>query len=431
MLLSGKWAVTRSNRGVVADPVIEVEKNRITSVSSQPGAKGDLHVDGIVAPGFISTHTHLHGLVAYGHPVPSPAGFWPFLKEWWWPFIEDALTGEDVAALATYGSVLHLKNGYTCFCDIMEAPNAVPGVMIAEVEAIKPTGARALVSLEATERCDRNAAEAMLAENEGILELKGRVKGIMSVHTTFSCGSSYFQRAKEIARKHDSLFQFHLSEGAYHVEDTLKRFGKRPVPYLEELGVLDEKCLASQCVHLRPEEVEILARRGVSVSHNPISNMEIGTGVAPVAEMVKQQVTVSLGDDGFIAAYDPFHNLRATFTIHALQTPGQVSVADVLGFHTDRAGEALHLEVGRLEEGYLADIIMLEDNAPSPLNATNVESHLVLGASARDIAYVLSDGQLVVERGRYLPLEEEQARSRAYAAIRCLWAKATRRSAHE
>ena len=82
MRVTGALAITMGPKGVVADPVIEIEDNRARSVESQPGATGDIDVDGIILPGLISTRTHLHGLVAYGHPVPPPAGFWPFLKQW-------------------------------------------------------------------------------------------------------------------------------------------------------------------------------------------------------------------------------------------------------------------------------------------------------------------------------------------------------------
>ena len=379
-------------------------------------------MDGIILPGLISTHTHLHGLVAYGHPVPPPAGFWPFLKEWWWPLVEDVLTADDVESLAAYAALLHLKSGYTCFCDVMEAPYAEPGFMIREAEAIAGTGARALVSNEATERAGPEIAHKLLEENAAILDRSGPVQGLMSVHTTFSCGGDYIRKAKDIARDKGALFQLHLSEGTYHVEDTLNRFGKRPVPYLDELGVLDEDTIASQSVHLTEEEVEILAARHVNVSHNPISNMEIGTGVAPVAEMLKQGVNVTLGDDGFVRAFDPFVNMSTTFLLHALTTGGgDVAAQDVLSFLTTSAARALRTNAGSIEEGKLADLVLLENNSPAPLIPENVIYHAVLGASSGDVAAVIVDGQVVVDRGVPQLADEEELKRRSEHTIRELW----------
>lgn len=420
--VAGRLAVTMGPRGVLSDPVIEIEGNRIRSVQSQPGADVDIRVDGIILPGLISTHTHLHGLVAYGHPIPPPAGFWPFLKEWWWPLVEDVLTADDVESLAAYASLLHLKSGYTCFCDVMEAPYAEAGFMIREAQAIAETGARAIVSTEATERAGEEIAERLLQENAAILDLAGLVRGLMSVHTTFSCSGDYICRAKEMAREKGSLFQLHLSEGTYHVEDSLERFGKRPVPYLDELGVLDEMTIASQSVHLSEEEIEILADRKVSVSHNPISNMEIGTGAAPVARMLHRGVNVTLGDDGFVRAFDPFVNLSTTFLLHALATSGGVvGTEDVLSFLTTNAAQALRLDAGSIEEGKLADLVLLEDSAPAPLLPENAIYHSVLGATGGDVAAVIVNGRIVMRMGEAQLVDEDALRHRVMDTIRKLW----------
>jgi 5-methylthioadenosine/S-adenosylhomocysteine deaminase len=410
------------SRGIVSDPIIEIEGHRIKSVESQPDSKADIRVDGIILPGLISTHTHLHGLVAYGHPIPPPAGFWPFLKEWWWPLVEDVLTASDVESLAAYAALLHLKAGYTAFCDVMEAPYAEAGFMKREADAIAATGARALVSNEATERAGAEVAQKLLDENAAILGLPGRVQGLMSVHTTFSCSGDYIRKAKDIAREKGALFQLHLSEGTYHVEDALERFGKRPVPYLDDLGVLDETTIASQSVHLTEEEIEILAARKVSVSHNPISNMEIGTGAAPITQMQQHGVNVTLGDDGFVRAFDPFVNMSTTFLLHALSTGGAgVGAQDVLSFLTTNAAQALRLEAGSIQEGKLADLVLLEDNSPAPLIPENVVYHTVLGAAAGDVAAVIVDGQVVVDGGVAQLVEEKDLERQAMDTIRRLW----------
>ncbi len=422
MRVAARYAITMGPQGVVTNPIIDIEGNRIVSVASGRAGKADIQLDGIIIPGLISTHTHLHGLVAYGHPVPPPAGFWPFLKEWWWPLVEDVLTAEDVESLTAYAALLHLKAGYTCFCDVMEAPYAEPGFMRREAEAIAATGTRALVSNEATERAGPDVAQKLLDENTAILDLTGRVQGLMSVHTTFSCSGDYIRKAKGIARQKGALFQLHLSEGTYHVEDTEERFAKRPVPYLDELGVLDEMTIASQSVHLTEDEIEILATRGVSVSHNPISNMEIGTGAAPVPQMLDHGVNVTLGDDGFVRAFDPFFNMSTTFLLHALSTGGAgVGPQGVLSFLTTNAARALRLEAGSIEEGKLADLVLLKNSSPAPLTPDNVVYHTVLGASSGDVTAVMVDGQVVVEDGTAQLVNEEELRNRAMETIHRLW----------
>ena len=422
MKVGAKLAVTMTDQGVIRDPVIEIEGQRITRViADAKDQPTDIYVDGIIIPGLISTHTHLHGLVAYGHPVPAPAGFWPFLKEYWWPFVEDVLSADDVASLAAYASILHLKTGYTCFCDVMEAPYAEPGFMLGEARAIEATGARAFVSNEATERAGQEIAQKLLRENEEILGLKGRVRGVMSVHTTFSCSGEYIQQAKRIARENDAIFQMHVSEGNYHVQDTQERFGKRPVYYLNDLGVLDDYTLASQCVHLKDGEIEVMAETGTKVTHNPVSNMEIGAGAAPLAKMLKAGVAVSLGDDGFVRAFDAFVNMSTTLMLHSLLTPGEVSSYDVFSLATNRAADALHLDAGSLAPGQLADLVLLRDNSPSPLLPENVIYHLVVGGLRTDVSHVIVDGNVVVADGEVKTVDEGAAKQRAAETISRLW----------
>ncbi len=180
--------------------------------------------------------------------------------------------------------------------------------------------------------------------------------------------------------------------------------------------------IASQSVHLAEEEIEILAERKVSVFHNPISNMEIGTGVAPVPKMLEQGVNVTLGDDGFVRAFDPLVNLSTTFLLHALTTGGgAVEAEDVLSFHTTNAAQALRLDAGSIEKGKLADLVLLEDNSPAPLLPENAVYHTVLGAIAGDVAAVIVDGKVVVRHGEAQLVDEEELRLRAMDTIRKIW----------
>ncbi len=422
MKIGAKLAVTMAPQGVIKNPLIEVKDRKIVSVTECGDRQtADVWVDGIILPGLISTHTHLHGLVAYGHPVPAPAGFWPFLKQYWWPLVEDVLRADDVENLVALASLMHLKNGFTCFCDVMEAPYAEPGFMQREIEAIEATGARAFVSNEATERAGAAIAEKLLKENEAILGKSGRVQGMMSVHTTFSCSSTYIQKAKAIAKKNDAIFQLHVSEGEYHVKDTLERFGKRPVNYLRDLGVLDEKTLASQCVHLQQSEIEIMAETGTKISHNPVSNMEIGAGSAPLAAFLDAGADVSLGDDGFVRAMDPFVNMSTALFLHSLLTPGRVGAEAILALHTTKAADALHLDAGMIAPGKAADLVVLRNRAPTPLLAENAIYHLVVGALGRDVSHVVVDGDLVYADGEFTSLDEQAITRRSMETIKKLW----------
>ena len=133
-------------------------------------------------------------------------------------------------------------------------------------------------------------------------------------------------------------------------------------------------------------------------------------------------MNVTLGDDGFVRAFDPFVNMSTTFLLHALTTSGgDVGAQDVLSFLTTNAARALRLEAGSIKSGRLADLVLLEDSPPAPLVPENVVYHTVLGASSGELRAVIVDGQVVLDKGVAQLVDEEQLRSRAMDTIRKLW----------
>jgi cytosine/adenosine deaminase-related metal-dependent hydrolase len=138
--------------------------------------------------------------------------------------------------------------------------------------------------------------------------------------------------------------------------------------------------------------------------------------------MLQHGVNVTLGDDGFVRAFDPFVNMSTTFLLHALSTGGAgVGAQDVLSFLTTNAARALRLEAGAIEVGNLADLVLIDDSSPAPLISDNVVYHTVLGASAGDVAAVIVDGQIVVDRGAAQLVDEMELKDRAMDTIRRLW----------
>jgi 5-methylthioadenosine/S-adenosylhomocysteine deaminase len=140
--------------------------------------------------------------------------------------------------------------------------------------------------------------------------------------------------------------------------------------------------------------------------------------------MLEAGVDVSLGDDGFVRALDPFVNLSTTLLLHSLLSPGQVSAQDVLSLHTNRAAEVLGLQAGSIAPGQLADLVLLRDRSPSPLLPENVIYHLVIGALGTDVSHVIVDGAIVVADGKLQTVDEEAARLRAARTVSKLWQQA-------
>ena len=279
----------------------------------------------VLVPGFVDAHTHLYGVLAHGIPLDkAPSGFWPFLVDFWWPLVEDQLDHEMICAATDLNLTHMLSGGITSFYDCTEGPNAIPGCLVAQAEVVRARGIRGILSFEATERLSLENGQQGLRENLEFVRTCERfnversasnlVAGLMCFHTTFTCSAAFIRQAFEMAVGEGALVHMHVSEGTYEPEQMLKRFGMRPLEYYEWLGVAGPSMLASQCVQISPMEIDIIARRGVRVTHMPLSNCEVGGGIAPVPDLVAAGATVGLGSDGY--GTDFFEVMRGAFLIH-------------------------------------------------------------------------------------------------------------------
>ena len=380
-----------------------------------------------LSPGFVDAHTHLYGVLAHGIPLhKAPSGFWPFLVDFWWPLVEDRLDAEMICAATDENLAQMLRGGTTAFYDITEAPNAIPGCLGAQAEVVERRGIRGILSFEASERVSKENGQLGLRENLDFVRMRkgrGLVSGFMCYHTTFTCSADFIRQAFELGQAEGVSVHMHASEGTYEPEQALSAFGCRTFEYYEGLGVAGPAMQASQCVQVTPAEVAILAQRGVRVTHMPLSNCEVGGGIAPVPDMLAAGVTVGLGSDGYIT--DMFEVMRGAFLIHKAhrQDPRVMPANVVWRLATEGGARALGLDnVGRLAEGWQADLQLIDSTLPTPVEPWNLYDQLLLYRSRRDVRAVMVAGEWRVRDGELLGVDEAQLRARAHAAARKLWA---------
>jgi cytosine/adenosine deaminase-related metal-dependent hydrolase len=380
-----------------------------------------------LSPGFVNAHAHLYGVLAHGLPLEkAPVGFWPFLEDFWWPLVEDRLDHELICA-ATDAMLLEiLKSGTTTVYDCTEAPYALPGCLDAQAEVVRARGIRAILSFEATERVSAANGQLGLKENAGFIHAcraaGGLVNGLMCFHTTFSCSADFIRQAHALGRELGVPVHMHMSEGVHEPEYALNHFGLRPLEYYDSLGVAGPNMLASQCVQLSENEIRLMAARGVRMTHMPLSNCEVGAGIAPVPELVAAGVTVGLGSDGYVN--DFYEVVRAAFLIHKAhkQDPRVMPAALVWHLATEGGAQALGLErVGRLAQGWQADLQLIDTRLPTPVEAHNLYDQLVLWRNHTHVKLVMVAGQVRVRDGAVLGADEDAIRARAHAAARRLW----------
>ena len=383
----------------------------------------------VLAPGFVNSHIHLYNVLAQGIPLTKvPGDFWGFLADFWWPLIEDRLDHEMICAATDLRMAQLLQSGVTTFYDCTEAPNALPGILPAQAEVVRKWGLRATLSFEATERVSKENGRLGLDENAQFVDAckkdGGLLSGLMCHHTTFTCSADFIKKAYEMAQERDVLLHAHVSEGFYEPQNALKEFGMRPVHYYQKLGVAGEGFMASQCVQIEADEIALIAESGIRMTHMPLSNCEVGGGIAPVPELVDAGATVGLGTDGFI---DNFYELmRGAFLIHkARHEDLRVMPAHLVWYlATEGGARAMNLEkVGRLEVGWQADLQLIDAHLMTPLEEHNIYDLLLLYRNNIDVRGVMVAGQVKVQEGQVLGADWERMIARTHEGAENLWAK--------
>ena len=434
LLVLGEWLLADTSSPPLPDAGVLVDASQIVAAgpaadlcAAYPGAEVLRAPDRAIVPGFVNTHHHMYGVLAHGLPLEqAPAGFWPFLRDFWWPRVEDALTHELITAAVDWACLEMVRSGITTFYDCLEAPSALPGALDMEAAVLRRWGLRGILSFEATQRRGEAIAELGLQENVRFIDSTrsqdGLISGLMCYHTTFTCSPDYIRRAFALAADRGVSVHMHLSEGTYEPEYCLRTYGVRPIEHYRRLGVLGPAMLASQCVQVTAAELDLLAEAGARVSHMPLSNCEVGGGFAPVPEMLSRGITVGLGTDGYINNF--FEVMRGAFFMPKarLQDPTVMPAATVWRMATEDGAQALGLtRVGRLQPGYAADLLLIRTDLPTPLSPSNLCDQLLLWRNPEDITDVMASGVWLKRNGRVLGSDEAAIRERCRAAARKLW----------
>jgi len=223
-----------------------------------------------------------------------------------------------------------------------------------------------------------------------------------------------------LAERHGIPLVIHLAESKSEIEGISQKYGKTPVNHMENLGILSPNLIACHCVWLTEAEMDLLAHRGVKVVHNPESNMKLASGVAPIPELLARGVTVGLGTDGCASNnnLDLFQEMDSAAKLHKVHRldPTVMPSNVVLEMATVGGAKVLGLEkeIGSLEVGKKADVIILDLNRPHLQPIYNIVSHLVYSATGADVRDVIIQGKLVMHNRKILTLDEERIFLKAF-----------------
>ncbi|MCR1954239.1 amidohydrolase family protein [Clostridioides mangenotii] len=383
--------------------------------------------DSIVMPGFINGHMHQYGVLSRGIPANVEfKDFKGFLNDYWWPFIENRIGLKEVKVTTVASAIELIESGVIGFCDTLEAPNTEDGTLIEQGKIIEKLGIKAVVSLESCERINQENGIRCLKENSDLIkwsrENSQLISGMICTHTSFTCSASFIKEAKKLSLELNVPMQFHLSESIYEPNYTSKYFETKPLKYYNDLGVLDRNVLASQCVKVDDEEIEILNDRGMKVVHMPLSNCEVGGGFSPVQKMLDKGIKVALGTDGYIN--DFFEVMRGAFLIHkSVQEDTTVmSAKTVLQMATEHGAHILDLkDSGKLIVGNKADVIVLENKFKTPVNLGNIYDQIVVHGRKEFVSNVFINGKRVLNEYELFKIDKKSVEDEMRKVAEDFW----------
>lgn len=427
MIKNGHFAVNGQDAAVIEGCMI-VENSRITYIGSTiPDGEEDIPVvDGkglLFLPGLVNTHGHAAMSLLRGYGDDMVLQQW--LQEKMWP-MEGKFTSTDVYWGTSLSVLEMLKGGTTTFLDMYDHMDEV--AKVAEQSGIRACLMRGAIGLcsEEEQRMKLNEAVAFAKNWHG--KADGRITTMMSPHSPYTCPPAFIEQFVQAAHDLNLPLHTHMSETLAEVEQNVREYGARPVEHLQKLGFFSRPSLVAHAVHLNDEEIQVLAQYDVGVSHNPGSNLKLASGVARVPDLLRAGVKVSLGTDGPASNnnLDMFEEMRLAALIHkgVSGDPTAVPAAEALRMTTEYGAASIALkEVGVLAAGNKADFIALDLDQPHFLPRTDLISHAVYSASAKDVVHVWVDGKQVLKDGGCLTLDEERIRYEAQAAFEGLLAR--------
>lgn len=380
----------------------------------------------LIMPGLINAHQHFYSTLMRGLANDSPPAknFVEILEGTWWR-LDQALDMEDVYYSAAIPLIEGIKNGVTTVFDHHASPNALEGSLAMIEQAGKDTGVRLSTCYEVSDRYGQDSVDASIKENMEAIEAGKRdetdmFKGMFGLHASMTISDTTMEKCLSAMAGEEAGFHVHIAEGMADVEDSIKKYGKRVVERWHDYGILNERALAIHCIHLNDREFDILRDTGAWVINNPESNMGNAVGTSPVIKLKAHGINLGLGTDGY--TFDMFESWKVGNIIqkHANENPnvgwGEFPEmlfqgnADMVNTHFDG-------KTGRLKEGYYADIILLDYNPITPMDASNIESHLLFGAQGRMVDTTIINGKIIMKDRVLIGIDEQSiyAKSREQA----------------
>jgi 5-methylthioadenosine/S-adenosylhomocysteine deaminase len=395
---------------------IFIEGNRFKKIGPSLSLPADKVLDGsgqAILPSLMNAHTHAAMTLLRGYADDMELHAW--LENYIWP-LEGKYSEENIYIGAKLACLEMIKSGTTFFNDMYWYLNGT-------ARAVQEMGLRAALSSVFIDFQDKTTAKEEQKNCVQLFEasrsLSNRIQFVLGPHAIYTVSPDSLAWTRDFAERENLLIHMHVSETQKEVQDCIQQFGKRPVEYLHEIGLLSPNLIACHSIWLNEKEMDLLAQNQVSVVHNPVSNMKLCSGYFPYQKLAERNLCIGLGTDGCSSNnnLDMFEEMKfAALNAKDKSTNPTVLPAEyAFATATKNAAQIFGLETGYIQEGYLADCILVDLDLPEMTPNYNLLSNIVYSANGSCVRSTICDGQILMQ-DRVVPGEKEileQARETA------------------
>jgi 5-methylthioadenosine/S-adenosylhomocysteine deaminase len=426
LIISNGIVVTVDGERRVFDPgSVAIRGNVIAAVgpadqiAAQYRAADTIDARGrVVMPGLINTHTHAPMVLYRG--LGDDLALMDWLQKYIFPAEAKTVSPAFVRTGTNLAALEMIRSGTTAYVDMYYFEEEI-------ARATKRAGLRGVLGqtiIEFPVPDAKTPADALKRAEAFIREFQqdALITPAVAPHAVYTNDAASLTQSRDLARKYDVPLVIHLAETEAEIPLSLERHKARPIAALEALGVFAGRVIAAHGVWVQGDEIQLLAKRGVGVAHNPESNMKLASGTAPVPQYLDAKVAVGLGTDGAASNndLDMFEAMRQAAFLHKLQAkdPRVVSARVALDMATIGGARVLgrEKELGSLEPGKLADVIVVRMDQPRQTPMYDPISHLVYTTRGDDVETTIVNGRTLMRSGKVLSLDEARVLSDARAA---------------
>lgn len=425
---------------VLHDHAVAIEGSRIRAVAPETQLREQYSeyevLDGggrLLMPGLVNAHMHFYGTYARGLALPRQPRNFAQILDWLWWTLDKALDLDAVYYSALLPAVTAVRKGVTTVIDHHASPNAVEGSLDKIEDALRTLGLRGLLCYEVSDRDGKEIRDRGLDENARYIRKCQQAKasdpdylydGMMGLHASFTLDDDSLERAAALAEELNRGHHIHVLEGTLDEEETQRKYGVGVAPRLYDYGIFGDKSIAAHGIYLDEQGMDLVADTDTIVAHNPQSNMNNAVGRADIFALLERGVTVGLGTDGMTP--DVKVDARTGHLLHKHHLSDSTVGWAEFQRMTLKNNPAIYRrltgqQVGRVQEGYLADLILVDYFPPTPLSGDNVWGHFLFGIADAPVDTTIVNGDIVMHNKTIDSVDEAAAAHASQEVARRVW----------